>query len=549
MRSNRRRDTKPELAVRRLLHANGLRYRVDVPLDFDHRRRADIVFPAVKLVVFIDGCFWHGCPVHYSIPATNKEFWSTKRTRNSERDKETTQRLTEEGWAVRRYWEHDDPADVAENILAIYLPSPAGIAQERCEASVSHDRSMTIGEVLRYTKPSAQDTLTHSYRNFWELQSRGLPLVQLERGINSPEKVPAPDGARMPVLALRSSPDKAGSVLTPWHDEFDLDRGMVRYFGEHRVDKDEELGRPIGDQRLETSWQSHRATSEALRAAAPPILVFRTVTGQTTSGPRAKGFVEFVGLAVMTDLREIEQRDPISSRHFPNYLTELALLDLGPYARLSWEWIDARRNRSMTSVDALELAPEAWRSWVRLGRTALPAQTRVEGMADTDPVPSMPSAAPERVAQPPGVRLPFAWVAARAVESLLGLDRTRMLTGAERNGVVEFRGTHRLGVGGASAPLRVVAVAARAPQAALEAARSLMAQLGAGQVGVLVTPAPLPESELAPLRRPGSPLVVLHGDSLRSQVLQIAEASFDGDLSRMDAGEPESPLAGGAQHR
>lgn len=129
MRSNRRRDTKPELAVRRLLHARGLRYRVDVPLDFDRRRRADIAFPAVKLVVFIDGCFWHGCPVHYSIPATNKEFWSTKRTRNCERDKETTRRLTEEGWAVRRYWEHDDPAAVAEDILATYL-ALRGEAQE-----------------------------------------------------------------------------------------------------------------------------------------------------------------------------------------------------------------------------------------------------------------------------------------------------------------------------------------------------------------------------------------------------------------------------------
>lgn len=414
---------------------------------------------------------------------------------------------------------------------------------------MSHDRSMTIGEVMRYTKPNAQDTMTHPYRNFWDLQSRDLALVQLERGINSPKAVPAPDGTRMPVLALRSSPDKAGSDLTPWHDEFDLDRGVVRYFGEHRVDKQEELGASVGDQRLETAWKSHRATSESLRAAAPPILVFRTATGQTSSGPRAKGFVEFVGLAVMTDLRPIEQRDPISSRHFPNYLTELTLLDLGRDARLSWEWIDARRNRSMTAVEALELAPEAWRSWVRLGRTALPAERRSEGAAALDPVSLMRSVATERLTQPPGERLPFAWVAARAVEGLLGLDRTRMLTGGERNGLVEFRGTHRLGKGAASAPLRVVAVAARTAQAAVQAARSLVDALGAGQVGVLVTPASLSESQLATLRRQGSPLIVLDGDCFRSQVLQIAEASFDGDVRRMDAGDLESPLAGGAHRR
>lgn len=415
--------------------------------------------------------------------------------------------------------------------------------------SVSHDRSMTIGEVLRYTKPNAQDTLTHTYRNFWRLQSRGLPLVQLERGINSPADVTGPDSTRMPVLALRSSPDKAGSVLTPWHDVFDLTRGTVRYFGEHRVDKDEELGEAIGDQRLEAVWRSHRATSEALRADAPPILVFRTVTGHTTSGPRAKGFVEFVGLAVMTELRAIEQRDPISSRHFPNYVTELTLLDLGPDASLSWEWIDARRDRSMTSVDTLEFAPEAWRSWVRLGRTALPTTSLIVDTAQPDPVSSMRSGAPGRTAPPAGGRLPFAWVAARAVEGLLGLDRTRMLTGSERNGIVEFRGTHRLGVGGASAPLRVVGVAAREQQTALRAAQSLAADLATGQVGVLATPSYLSEPDLATLRRPGSPLVVLHGDSFRSQVLQIAEASFDGDLSRMEVGDLEPPLAGGAQHR
>ena len=104
MQSNRRRGTKPELAIRKLLHARGLRHRVDVPLDFDRRRRADIVFSAAKLVVFVDGCFWHGCEDHYSVPATNADFWASKRSRNMERDQDTTERLTSGGWTVLRYW-------------------------------------------------------------------------------------------------------------------------------------------------------------------------------------------------------------------------------------------------------------------------------------------------------------------------------------------------------------------------------------------------------------------------------------------------------------
>lgn len=120
MKSNRRRDTKPELVIRRLLHAQGLRYRVDVPLDFDRRRRADIVFPAARLVVFIDGCFWHGCQEHYTVPVTNADFWSAKRAKNMSRDEETTERLTQSGWTVKRYWEHEDPIAVVDDIEATY---------------------------------------------------------------------------------------------------------------------------------------------------------------------------------------------------------------------------------------------------------------------------------------------------------------------------------------------------------------------------------------------------------------------------------------------
>lgn len=76
--ANRRRDTSPELALRSALHRSGLRFRVDQPLPFDRRRRADIVFPRQKIAVFVDGCFWHGCPEHYSAPKANADLWREK---------------------------------------------------------------------------------------------------------------------------------------------------------------------------------------------------------------------------------------------------------------------------------------------------------------------------------------------------------------------------------------------------------------------------------------------------------------------------------------
>ncbi|MCA0156078.1 very short patch repair endonuclease [Tsukamurella sp. M9C] len=120
MQSNRRRDTGPELALRREVHRRGLRFFVDrAPLRELARRRADLVFPRLKVAVYLDGCFWHGCPEHHSVSKTNAQFWATKVANNRARDEDTNQRLEEAGWTVIRVWEHEDPAVAAAEIKAV----------------------------------------------------------------------------------------------------------------------------------------------------------------------------------------------------------------------------------------------------------------------------------------------------------------------------------------------------------------------------------------------------------------------------------------------
>lgn len=119
MMGNRRRDTAPEVAVRQRLHAAGLRYRVDIQPLPDLRRRADVVFPRLRLAVFIDGCYWHGCPTHGTTPRVNQEYWSAKVSANRQRDTDTNLRLEEAGWHVRRYWEHQPPDAVASDIIRL----------------------------------------------------------------------------------------------------------------------------------------------------------------------------------------------------------------------------------------------------------------------------------------------------------------------------------------------------------------------------------------------------------------------------------------------
>jgi len=126
MQSNRGRDTKPELAVRSLVHAQGLRYYVSKRPLPNVGRTADLVFGPSKVAVFSDGCYWHGCPTHGQRPKTNAEFWNTKLDGNIRRDRETDRILIEAGWAVLRFWEHESPADCAARISEVVIARRPG---------------------------------------------------------------------------------------------------------------------------------------------------------------------------------------------------------------------------------------------------------------------------------------------------------------------------------------------------------------------------------------------------------------------------------------
>ena len=117
MQANGRRDTSPELAVRRQLHAAGQRYFVDRKALPDLRWKADLVFPGKRVAVFIDGCYWHGCPKHFKLPSVNREYWAPKIERNRERDRRFDQALLDADWQVVRAWEHEAPESVVARVM------------------------------------------------------------------------------------------------------------------------------------------------------------------------------------------------------------------------------------------------------------------------------------------------------------------------------------------------------------------------------------------------------------------------------------------------
>lgn len=119
MRAQAVRDTKPEMRLRRELFARARRFRVHYVISGLPRRVVDIAFPGSRVAVFVDGCFWHGCADHKTIPRANRAWWKAKIDANRRRDEETSARLSELGWTPVRVWEHEDPKDAADRICRL----------------------------------------------------------------------------------------------------------------------------------------------------------------------------------------------------------------------------------------------------------------------------------------------------------------------------------------------------------------------------------------------------------------------------------------------
>ena len=120
---NVKRNTRPEVRLRSALHRAGMRFRKHYRVSLPGRRapECDIVFPRQRVAVLVDGCFWHQCPQHSNVPVANAAYWVPKLRRNVDRDRRTDAALADAGWIVIRVWEHQDPAEAAEQVAGVVL--------------------------------------------------------------------------------------------------------------------------------------------------------------------------------------------------------------------------------------------------------------------------------------------------------------------------------------------------------------------------------------------------------------------------------------------
>lgn len=122
MAATRGSNNRVDRTLRSMLHRRGLRFWVQRRLIPGSTRSVDIVFPRARLAVFVDGCFWHACPIHGTKPKANAEWWREKLGQNKERDRDSNKRLHELGWQVLRIWEHEDPRRAADRITRHLRP-------------------------------------------------------------------------------------------------------------------------------------------------------------------------------------------------------------------------------------------------------------------------------------------------------------------------------------------------------------------------------------------------------------------------------------------
>lgn len=355
----------------------------------------------------------------------------------------------------------------------------------------------------------------------------------------------AEDRPRCPAISIRSSPWKAGSKSTPWHDVFDLDHGHVRYFGDHKSTTALPLGETRGNRALLEQLRYHRGATEADRMQATPLLVFRAVT---VDGAH-KGFLEFCGLGLLEKAELIVHWDERESRSYPNYVFDIMILDIAREDEsVDWAWINSRRNPSLSDQATLRLAPWSWRTWVKEGDTALPkirrqvARNRVLSSREQLPDPSSPE---HRVLESiyrsfDGRKATFealaSMVAGRVIDGGSGRYTPGWLTSPTGDRGVDFVGRLDAGSEDATAHLVVLGQAkCISPTSSVSAEQlsRIVARLKRGWIGAYVTTGTYSRGAQLEMLEDDYPVVMVNGLRLSREVRTMAYESYGGDVDQL----------------
>jgi hypothetical protein len=415
-----------------------------------------------------------------------------------------------------------------------------------------HPRIVFVHDQLRYAQRATQvDVEVDGLVNYhWLLSPAelGLPKIMLEAGINSPAETVGPDARRRSVVAIRSSPWKAGHETNPWHDEFDLDHGHVRYFGDHKPQTIGLPGATPGNRLLLDAASLHGGTTQEERLLAPPLLLFRAITLQRAGRSVTKGHVEFCGASIIERLEHVVQRDPATGRSFPNLALDLAIVSGGELDGIDLRWIDDRRNPALSAEEALRHAPESWKRWVRQGRTSVPGiRRRVLASRVQTAQEQQPPVGSEEAALLKSLyefydnrKHAFELLASRVAAEILRESGARYKEGwlsrSSGDGGVDFVGRMDVGSTMSSTPVVVLGQAkcvTPGTSISAEQVARVVARLRRGWIGVYVTTGAFSRQAQVEIIDDQYPLVLISGGTLAAAVRRIVHGDYGGDLTAM----------------
>ncbi|WP_394148580.1 restriction endonuclease [Shewanella atlantica] len=414
-----------------------------------------------------------------------------------------------------------------------------------------------IGDVLRYKKPACTENLYEDgYLNFHFLtKSTEAKRLQLEKGVNPSAKIETSSGELVrPAILVSSSPNKKGSVETPWEDFFDVDNGHIRYFGDNKEPGKDPTVAPGNKALLEAFRLAHSHSVEE-RALTPPILFFK----RAVINGVAKGYPQFHGLGIINSVELVTQWDNKLERTFTNYAFDFTVICIAAeHEKFEWDWINIRRKKEFSLVSTNKKAPKSWRQWLVEGSNSLNKLRRrvsklsLEKAVNQKPIPGSES---DRVLNE--IYTYYAnkkhrfealaeVIAARVIDREYGIYQKGWVTQGSSDGGADFIGKVTLGSSFSKVDLIVLGQAKcealNAPTGGNHIARTV-ARLKRGWLGVYVTTSYFSDSVQREVIEDKYPIILIHGLRVAEEVSKIVYqseefSSVSSFLVEMDKGYP-----------
>ncbi len=412
------------------------------------------------------------------------------------------------------------------------------MGMDETSGSTATTTRIRMGELLRYPRPAATaPPEMEGCRNFYAVTRHpSANALRLERGINQPKALATPDGKRVPVIAIASSTHRIGSAGTPWQDIFDVDNGHIRYFGDNKH-PDRDPATSLGNSQLLAAWAAHHGVTREERNSATPLVFLRR---------QRKGFVAFEGVGLIQGCELVSQYG--ENGYFANYAWDFLVLSLvRENESFDWRWINARRDPTISLNNALKLAPEAWRTWVSHGQTAIPSVRRYVAKQSLVPEKEQKPKAGSRLAKIlaevreiyKDQEVKFEGIAAWIAERLLSPSGTYRAHGVTRaTGDRGFDFVGRLDLGEGFGAIKLV-VLGQAKCEAIESATSgrdiarTVARLRRGWIGVYVTTGYFSRSTQTEVIQDRYPLLLVNGLLLATELDKELRSKGDPALGNL----------------